>query len=241
MSDKKETVTQTSGLNNSQLNTALSTIGSQLNTELGKGAAVFDQSMYPGMSDQTKTGVDSLYNNPNNAGYSSAVGDTLGTYGAIASGKNISDPTTDLVRSRLMNDATTAVNSSYLTDGRFGSSGMQQDSADAVVGALAPFDYSRQNTAAQMMPQLYQASQLPATAQLTAGQITDADALATRQGDADLFDRTNNAGWNTLARGTQILSGTAPSAGMTGTTTQSTQVPWWQTALGLGATAASFL
>lgn len=235
------TNTSSSGLNNAELNSALSTIGTNLNTELGKGVQVFDQSMYPGISSTTQGGVDALANNPLNATYSGAIGDTLGQYGDIASGKNISDPTSDAVRSRLMNDATTAVNSSYLTDGRFGSSAMQNDSANAVVSALAPFDYGRQQNAAQMLPGLYSASQAPASAQLTAGQITDANALAERQAQADLFDRTNNAGWNTLARGTSILSGSAPSAGMTSTNTSTTQVPWWQTALGIGATAASFL
>ena len=67
------------------------------------------------------------------------------------------------------------------------------------------------------------------------GASQDADALAKRMADADLFDRTKNADWNTLGRATSILGGTA---GASGSTTSNT-VPWWSLLLGGAATGAS--
>jgi hypothetical protein len=237
--------TTTSGLNNSALNKAVSTIGSQLNAQIGKGVTPFSQSLYPGLSGQTQQGVAGLANNPNNAAYGSAVGNTIKDFGAIASGQRfgMNDPGYATLRQNAINDATTGVASSFLTDGRFGSSVMGDAAGEAIAGTIAGLDFAnfqndqqRQMQAAGMLPGLYQGSQLPAIGQLTAGQIKDADMLATRQGAADLFDRTQNAGWNTLARASQVLAGTAPSAGQT--TTQTQQQPWWQAPLQIGGTLA---
>lgn len=238
-----ETQTTTSGLSNPQLNKAVSTIGSQLNTQLSKGVAPFGQSLYPGLSGQTQQGVAGLANNPNNAAYGSAVGNTIKDFGAIASGQRfgMNDPGYATLRQNAINDATTGVASSFLTDGRFGSSVMGDAAGEAIAGTIAGLDYAnfqndqqRQLQAAGMLPGLYQGSQLPAMGQLAAGQIKDADMLAARQGEADLFDRTKNAGWNTLATASQVLAGTAPGAGTTSSVTTPT-APWWQQALGAGA------
>lgn len=69
------------------------------------------------------------------------------------------------------------------------------------------------------------------------GASQDADALAKRLADANLFDQTKNADWNTLARASSIFGGTA------GQTTQQTSntIPWWSALLGTAATAASFI
>jgi hypothetical protein len=67
------------------------------------------------------------------------------------------------------------------------------------------------------------------------GAAQDADSLAGRMADADLFDRTNNKDWNTLARTSSILGGTAGAGG----SSTSNSVPWWSALLGGAATGAS--
>lgn len=244
------TNTSTSGMNNAALNTAVSTIGNQLNTQLGAGSKVFDQSLYPGLSTQTQGAANSLYNNPLNSQYSGAIGDTMTEMGAVASGQRmgINDPNYAAVRGRLADDITSRTNASFQNAGLFGADSNRTQLADDLSSGLGQMDLARlgqdearMSQAAGMLPGLYSASSLPAQAQLQAGQIYDADALARRSAEADLFDRTNNAGWNTLQRGASILAGTAPSAGTTTTNTSSQQVPWWQSAMGVGAGLMSFL
>jgi hypothetical protein len=244
------TNTSTSGMNNAALNSAVTTIGNQLNTQLGAGSKVFDKSMYPGISSTTQGAAGSLANNPNNSLYAGAVGDTMGEMGAIASGQRFgnNDPSYALMRQNLMDDAVKSVGSQFTAAGRFGGGSYIDDATKSAFNAAAGLDVAnrqsdiqRQQFATQALPGLYSASSLPAQAQLQAGQIYDADALATRSAEADLFDRTNNAGWNTLQRGATVLAGTAPSAGTTSTNTQSQNIPWWQTGLGIGAGLMSFL
>lgn len=69
------------------------------------------------------------------------------------------------------------------------------------------------------------------------GASQDADRLAKRMANADLFDKTQNADWNTLARATSILGGNASASG----STTSNSVPWYMALLGGAATGASFL
>ena len=226
--------TTTSGLNNSALNTAVTTIGNQLNTALGQGSAVFGQSMYPGISTQTWKAADGMVANSQNPDYAAGVSGAIKNQSDIAAGNFGNDP----VRARLMDDVAQNVNSSFLTDGRFGSmgSGAHSDTlASETAAALAPYDYGRQQQAIQNLPGLFQASQMPYQAQAQAGSIFDADMLARRQGEADLFDRTNNQIWNTLGRAGSVLAGTSGAAGTTTTQTQNT--PWWQSvgSFGLGA------
>jgi hypothetical protein len=67
------------------------------------------------------------------------------------------------------------------------------------------------------------------------GASQDADSLARRMADADLFDRTQNADWNTLGRATSILGGNQTASG----STTNNSVPWWAALLGGAATGAS--
>jgi hypothetical protein len=67
------------------------------------------------------------------------------------------------------------------------------------------------------------------------GASQDADSLAKRMADADLFDRTKNADWNTLGRATSILGGNSTASG----STTSNSVPWWAALLGGASTGAS--
>lgn len=69
------------------------------------------------------------------------------------------------------------------------------------------------------------------------GSAQDANNLASRMADYDLFTRKHDADWEALARASSILGGTAGAAGST--TTNS--VPWWAALLGGAATGASIL
>lgn len=237
--------TQTSGLNNPQLNTAVSTIGSQLNTQLGQGVKPYTESMVPSLSGQTQAGIGALTNNPNNATYGSAISNTMNDFGAIASGQRfgMNDPGYAALRNNVIDDVTTASNATFQGSGRFGSESHRENFNEGLGNALAGMDYAnfsndqqRQMQAAGMLPGLYSASNMPASAQLQAGQLMDTYNTAKAQDAARIFDATQNAGWNTLQRGSSILAGTSPSAGTTTTNTQPA-APWWQGLLGLGMQA----
>lgn len=229
------TNTTTSGLSNPAMNAAATTIGNQLNTQLAGGVRPFTGSLAPDLSSATMGGVNALTNNPNNAAYGAGITNAIGQQAQIAAGNFGDDPT----RQRLINDVSTNTNAILQGSGRFGSGSHEDALINDVGGALAQYDYGRQQQAIANLPTLYQSSMLPASAQLQGGQILDAQALAKAQDAERLFDVTNNAGWNTLQRGASIFSGSAPVSGTTSTSTQ--QVPWWQSALGVGAGLASFL
>lgn len=231
------TTTQQSGLSNPAMNAAATTIGNQLNAQLSAGVKPFTGSLAPDLSSSTMAGVNSLTNNPNNSTYGAGIGNAISQQSQIAAGNFGADPT----RARLIDDVSTNTNAILQGSGRFGSGSHENALIDNVGGSLAQYDYGRQQQAIQSLPGLYQASMLPAGAQLQGGQILDAQALAKAQDAERLFDLQNNSGWNTLQRGASIFSGTAPVSGTTQTGTSSTQVPWWQSALGIGAGIASFL
>ena len=69
------------------------------------------------------------------------------------------------------------------------------------------------------------------------GAAQDADSLAGRLADYDLFTRTNDADWEAISRASSILSGTAGASGSTTTN----NIPWWSALLGTAATVGSFL
>lgn len=237
--DTTETTTQQSGLSNPAMNAAATTIGNQLNTQLSAGVKPYTGSMVPGMSSQTTAGVNSLANNPLNASFGSAIGNTMGEFGAIASGQRMGD--NDAAWSHIKDQAATGVNATLQGSGRFGSA----THAEGLAGALAGLDLQRQQgneqrqmAAAGMLPGLYQGSQLPGQAQMQAGQTMDAYNTAQAQDAARIFDATQNAGWNTLQRGGSIFSGTAPVSGTTQTNTQP-GAPWWQAPVAIGGTLAS--
>jgi hypothetical protein len=82
--------------------------------------------------------------------------------------------------------------------------------------------YGRQSEAANMLPQLFAAGQLPSSIQQSVGASMDADAQAKEGGV-----------WDYLNRATGTLSGAAGAAG-TNTTTSTPTAPLWQQLLGIG-------
>lgn len=222
-----QTATQTSGLSNPAMDAAATTIGNQLNTQLSNGVRPFTGSLAPDLSGQTMAGVNALSSNPNNAAYGAGITNAINQQAQIAAGNFGADP----ARNRLIDDVSTNTNAILQGSGRFGSGSHENALIDQVGGSLAQYDYGRQQQAIANLPTLYQSSMLPAGAQLQAGQIMDAQALAKANEAARLQDVTQNAGWNTLQRGASIFSGTAPISGTTQSNTTPT-APWWQQALG---------
>lgn len=222
-----------SGLSNEAMKKAATTLGNQLNTQLGAGVKPYAESMVPELSSQTTAGIGGLTNNPNNPAYGNAISTAIQQQGDIATGNFGNDP----YRNRLIDDVTTATNAAFQGSGRFGSASNKDALGDSLIGTLGAYDQSRQNAALAALPQLYSASNMPASAQLQAGQTMDAYNNAVAQDQARIFDATQNAGWNTLQRGSSIFAGTAPVSGTT--STQTTTQPWWVAPTAIAGTLGS--
>lgn len=214
----------------------------RLQTQVGKGTPVFNQSLYPGVGSTTKGSWASALNAASNPAYANGVNGAISDFGNIASGGafGTDDPGYAALRAGLADDVSTNVNSTLQGSGRFGSGSHADTLTRELTQQLGGLDYqnyqndiARQERAATMLPQLFGAAQLPSSIQGAVGSAQDADALATRQGQNDLFRRQNDAGWETLARASGILGGTAPTAGKT-ETVETPQTPWWQSAIGIG-------
>lgn len=227
-----EEVKQVSGPTNPMVDSTTTKLLTGLQGQVDKGTAVFGQSLNPGAGQTTQNSWASMLGAANNPGYSTAINDTMKSQGAIASGQNISDPTYDKVRTGAIDDSIQAGNSSFLTDGRFGSTVHGGAIGEGVGKAVAGLDYGRQQQAIQNLPGLFQASMAPAGVQAGVGAAQDANALALRQGENDLFRRQNDAGWSTLGQATSILAGNA-GAGTQQTSTTSPTRPWWESGLSL--------
>jgi hypothetical protein len=220
MGGNVDTGTQTSGLTIPEMKAAAGTIGNQLNTQLQSGVKPYTESMVPNLSGQTTAGLSGLTNNPNNSIFSSGVSGTLGQQAQLAQGNFGADP----VRSRLIDDTATAVNASLQGSGRYGSGSHKQALVDQIGNSLGSYDNARQQQAIGNLGALYGMSNMPASANLQAGQIMDQWNAAKAEDNARIFDATQNAGWNTLQRGSSIFAGTAPVSGTTTTQSQ----PWWK-------------
>lgn len=191
-------------------------------------------SAYVAPSSTTTGGWNSSLAAANNPAFASGIGGALSAYGNRAAGNElgINDPGYAALRQRLKDDTMTDVNSLFTTSGRFGSGSHVGAASEGLANALAGLDYkqygdslARQSEAANMLPQLFAAGQLPSSIQQSVGASMDADKAAQESGK-----------WDYLNRATGALTGTAGAAGTTTTTTQPT-TPLWQQLLGLGISA----
>ena len=157
-----------------------------------------------------------------NPDYARGVAGGTSELADIASGKRfgMDDPGYAAMRAGALDDAMTGVASSFLTDGRFGSSVMGDAAGEAATQTLAGLDYAnfqndqqRQMEAISALPTAFAAGQAPGSVQQAVGQSQQ------------------QAPWSNLATASSILAGTAGAGGTTGTTTSPT-APWWQQALG---------
>ncbi len=85
---------------------------------------------------------------------------------------------------------------------------------------------TNQAAAAAAMPGYAQALLMPGQATTAAGQLLDADKQAERLADYDLWERTNNARTDHIAKFISMMNG---ADGMPGT---EKETPWWQSMLG---------
>lgn len=252
---------------NPDVNPTVSKLLTGLQGQLGQGVAVFDKSLYPGVSDTTRSGWSQGTNAANSligsGGFNAPQSGAMGRLGGINSGYadlagayDQDAPGYSTLRSNLMDDAVKNVGAGFTSSGRFGGGSYVDTATKSAVDAVAPLDYTNfQNginnryrsldSQAGLQQSLFSMGQQGLLNQQGAlgtlgaiGSAQDADMLAARQGENDLFRRKNDAGWERLARSSAILGGTAPYGG----TESSTSVPWWAAGLSAGAgLAGAFL
>jgi hypothetical protein len=240
------TSSTTSAPSNPDVNPTVSQLLKGVQSEFGKTPAVFGQSLYPGVGSTTQQGWQGMLGAANNPTYSGAVQDTIGDFGQIASGQRfgMNDPGYATLRQNVIDDTQANINSQFTNSGRFGGGSHVSSLGEGIGNAVAGLDYSnfqndqqRQMAAAGMLPGLFNASMAPSAAVGSVGAAQDADALAKRQAEADLFTRQNDAKWGQLAKASSVLGGTAPFGG----TNTTKEVPWWAAGLGIGSTVAGML
>lgn len=243
----QQTTTQSTTSNSPAVSALTDKLANGVSGLVSQGSQVYGQPLYTGLSGTTTAGVNALAVAGNNPAYSQNLSNTMDEFGAIASGQRFGQaaPGYADLRQGVIDDTLAATNSAFNASGRF-AGGANVNAANRGVGqAVSALDYqnysqdiARQQAAAAALPGLYSASLAPAQAQLAAGSILDADALARRNADAQHFDAVNNRSWNDYARASSILSGTAGAAGTTTTNTQPAPNPWQSIlggAIGLGS------
>lgn len=242
MGGKTNTSTTSTAPANANVTATTNNLLSGIDAAWAKGPSVFNQSLYAGTGDATNKGIASVLNHANNSDYMGGITGAINSFGDTASGLNLgqNDPGYATLRNKLSNDVLTSTNGAFNNSGLFGSDTNQKAAASGLADSLGALDYQqyndsldRQTQAAGMLPGLYDALMKPASSQLQAGALQDADRQAALQGQYDLSQRQGNAQTDLLAKLSSILAGNAAVSGST--TTQSTpSTPWWQSAIGLG-------
>lgn len=207
-----ETSTQTNAPSNPDVNPTLSAILKGVRGNVGNPTT--NTNMTSGWASQLGAAA--------NPDYARGVSGSTSELADIASGKRfgMNDPGYASLRQGAIDDTLGAVNSSFLTDGRFGSTVHGEAAGRGVASTIAGLDYGnyqndqqRQMQAISALPTAFAAGQAPGSVQQTVGQ------------------QQQQAPWSNLQTGSSILAGTAGTGGTTGTTTTPT-APWWQQALG---------
>lgn len=228
-----QTSTQSTTPNNPAVDAATTKLLTGLQSQYDKGSAVYGQSLQPGAGATTQQSWASMLGAANNPTYSAGVAGATADFADAAAGNQAG--ANDAYYRQLSDDTLRDVNAQFTSSGRFGS-GSHVGTAVSAMGdvnnANVAADRAWQMQAAGALPSMYSAGMAPSAAMGAIGAEQDANALKLRQGEADLFDRTNNAKWNDLSRATSILSGNAGASGSTTTSTTPTR-PWWETGLSL--------
>lgn len=227
-----ETTTQTSGSTNPAVDATVTQLLSGLQSQARKGVAVFDQTLNPGAGQTSQNAWASMLNAANNPAYSAGVSGATADFADAAAGNQYG--ANDAYFRQLGDDTLRDVNAQFTSSGRFGSGshvGTAVEALGNVNNANIAADRQWQAQAAGMLPGMFQAGMAPAGVQAGVGAMQDANALALRQAENDLFRRRNDADWTNLGQASSILAGTAGSSGQQQSTT-SPAAPWWQSALG---------
>lgn len=188
-------------------------------------------STYIAPSANTTGGWSASLNAANNPAFSGGIAGALQSYGNRAGGNElgINDPLYAAQRARARDSIMTDTSALFTGSGRFGSGSHVSSAAEGLGNAYGALDlaqrnesYARQSEAANMLPQLFAAGQLPSSIQQSVGASQDADAAAKEGGV-----------WDYLNRATGTVGGAAGAAG-TNSTTSTPTTPLWQTLLGIG-------
>lgn len=229
MGSSTNKTTTTSGVNNADLNNTISKVSKGISDAYVPGS-----SAYVAPSGATTGGWQGSLDAASNPAFSGGIAGALTSYGNRAAGGELgqNDPGYAALRAKLSNDVMTTTNNSFNNSGLFGSDSNQKAAASGLADSLGALDYkqysdslARQSEAANMLPQMFAAGQLPSSIQQSVGASMDADKKAQANG---IWDRLNQV--------TGTISGAAGSAG-TSQTTSTPTAPLWQQLLGLGISA----
>jgi hypothetical protein len=226
MGSSTNKTTTTSGSASPQVTATVNTLAQGIGNAYQPGA-----SSYVAPSSTTTGGWQNSLNAANNTGFNTGIAGALSSYGNRAAGNELglNDPLYAQQRANLKDDVMTDVSSLFTGSGRFGSGSHVGAASEGLGKALGGLDlaqrtesYGRQSEAANMLPQLFAAGQLPSSIQQSVGASMDADKQAQEGGI-----------WDYLNRATGTLTGAAGAAGTTQTTSTPT-APLWRQLLGLG-------
>lgn len=242
------TNTSTTAPTNPQVTATTNNLLTKLDTATNAGVPVFNKSLYSPAGATTQGAWDASLGAAGNPDYANGVKGAIKSFGNTAAGNDfgMNDPGYASLRQNAIDDAIKNVGQGFVTSGRFGGGSYTDQATKSAFGAASGLDYqnyqndiARQQQAASILPSLYGAAQQPAATQGAVGAAQDANASGILQGANDLFQRQNGAPWDTLARSSSILAGTAGASGNTTTSSEtSPATPWWQSLLGAGAVGA---
>jgi hypothetical protein len=211
-----ETSTQTNTPSNPDVNPTLSKL-------LQGVQGTYDTSVAQGAPGAMSSGWASSMTAATNPDYARGVSGATKELADIASGSRfgMNDPGYAKMRAGALDDAMTGVGSSFLTDGRYGSSVMGDAAGEAATETLAGLDYAnfqndqqRQQQAISALPGAFAMGQAPGSVMTSIG------------------EQQRAAPWYNLGQASSILAGTANTGGSTSSMTQPA-TPWWQSAIGL--------
>jgi hypothetical protein len=214
------------------------TLGSKVESfAKSKPADVFDKPLYAGLGDTTRGGINELLSGADNPIYSQGAQNSLDITADVAAGNRFGE--NDAYYKTLMDDATSAASSPFVSSGTFGSDRHREAVASGlgrVQGARYDNDVARMERAQAALPGRYAATLQPSSTKIGAGQMLDADRQAGLLAENDLFQRNQNQNYDHLAKSLGLL-GSGPFANQ-----QERQDPTAMDYLGLGAGALfSFL
>lgn len=208
-----EKTTQTTGVQNADVNSLLSKLSKGIS-----GTYQANGTTYTAPGANTTGSWDETLAAANNPAFAAGINGAIDSYGRRASGAEIGadNPAYAAVRDRIANDVTTRTNEAFNNSGLFGSDDNRESLARGLGDALGSFDYqnlqddyTRQAQGADMLTKLLSGSLLPASVKGGIGAAQDADAAAKAGGGLDYQSK--------YAQLLGMLTGSAPQ---TTTTTQ---------------------
>jgi len=159
MGDTQTTSTNTSQSASPAVQNTVDLMANKIGEASGWDYPVFNKSLYPGMSDLTRSGIGRLTGAVDNQDYKRGVQGGIGYAGQLADGTGPSltesslmgvaqgnhfgqnAPGYERLRSRAMDDASTSINQTFGNSGRFGSGGHVESLGEGLFNASAGLDY----------------------------------------------------------------------------------------------------